>query len=181
MKYLFIAILATLGLAACNQPVKGVNGEVYKSATDYNDYIVGRQTAIMKNVMDFVEVSQTNLDSAGKMLDIYVVDIDKMITEIKGMPAYKGDSTLRDAAVASFGFYKKIFANEYKQLIDIRQSGQAETQEGVDAMNAIVNKISTEEEKYDKDFHNAQRDFASKNNMKLKDNEMQDKIDKMNQ
>jgi hypothetical protein len=164
---------------ACNEPVKGRDGQVYKSASEYNDYIVGRQTTIMKNVMDFVEVSQTNLDSAEKMLDVYIVDLDRIIGQIRDMPAYKGDSALRDAAIASFSFYKKIFGNDYKQLIAIRNSGRAETQEGQDEMNKIVENITREEEKYDREFHNAQRSFADKNNMKLRENEMQDKINKL--
>lgn len=179
MRYLFIALTMLLGLSACNEPVKGRNGQVYKSASEYNDYIVGRQTTIMKNVMEFVEASQTDLDSAEKMLDTYIVDLDKMINEIRDMPPYKGDSALRDAAIASFSFYKKIFGNDYKQLIDIRTSGRAETQEGQDEMNKIVDNITREEEKYDKEFHNAQRSFADKNNMRLRENEMQDKINKL--
>jgi len=180
MKYFFIIIIATCFMA-CNQPVKGRNGEVYKSASQYNDYIVSRQTTIMKKVVDFVQVSQTDLDSAEKMLDKYITDIDRIISDIQAMPPYKGDSTLRDAAVGSFSFYKKIFGNEYKQLINIRRSGEAETEEGAAEMEKIVEFITKEEEKYDKAFHNAQKDFADKNNMRLTENEMQKKIDKLNE
>jgi hypothetical protein len=179
-KLLFAAGILVLAIS-CNQPVKGKNGVVYKSATDYNDFIVNRQTTIMKNVVEFVDASKTDLDSASALLDVYVADIDKMISEIREMPPYKGDSTLRDAAVNSFAFYKQIFSNEYKDLLRLRKSGEAETQEGVDEMNRIVDKITRDEEKYDKAFHNAQRDFAKKNNMRLKDNEMQKEIDKLNQ
>lgn len=176
---LFIPVILMVAIS-CNQPVKGKNGIVYKSATDYNDFIVNRQTTIMKNVVDFVDASKVDLDSASQMLDGFVVDIGKMIDEIRQMPPYKGDSLLRDAAINSFSFYKRIFSNEYKDLLRIRQSGGAETQEGLEEMNRIVDKITREEEKYDKEFHNAQRDFAKKNNMRLKDNEMQKEIDELN-
>lgn len=177
---IFLLIFFLTAFVSCNQPVKGRNGVLYKSASHYNDYIVSRQTAVMKNVMDFVRVSETNLDSAERILDEYVLDLDRIIEEINGMPPYKGDSLLRDAAAATFIFYKRIFSNEYKELIDIRKKGGAFTEEGVTAMNEIVDQITKEEDRYDKAFQNAQRDFAVKNNMKLTDNEMQKQMDKLN-
>ena len=164
---------------ACNQPVKGKNGQVYKSAVQYNDYIIGRQSTLIKNILDLSATAQTNLDSASKMLDRYIVETDSMIVDINGMSPYEGDSTFRNAAIASFAFYKKIFGNEYKQLINIRKNGGDATEEGIAEMNRIVGDITKEEEKYDKSFHNAQKNFADKNNMKLGANEMQKKIDKM--
>jgi hypothetical protein len=113
------------------------------------------------------------------MLDNFVVEIDSMIIDIKGMPPYKGDTSFRDAAIRSFNFYKKAFDNEYKQLIHIRQNGGNTTEEGIAEMNRIVDNITSEEEKYDKAFHNAQKNFADKNHLKLGENKMQEKIDKM--
>jgi hypothetical protein len=179
MKYLVLIIIFASGMAACQQPVKGRNGEVYKSAVQYNNYIVNRQSTIMGDIMEFARVSQTSLDSAGTMLDKYIPDIDVMINDIKGMPPYQGDSSLRDAAVNSFSFYKRIFGNEYKRLIAIRLTAANFADRGVAEMNGIVSQISKEEESYDKVFHNAQRDFAQKNNMSLEENEMQKKMEKM--
>ena len=48
-------------------------------------------------------------------------------------------------------------------------------------MNDIVDKISKEEEKFDKTFRNAQKDFAQKNKMKLIENDLQKKIDEARQ
>jgi len=166
-------------IIACNQSAKGRNGIIYKNAVQYNDYIIGRQSTLIKNVLDFIQVSQTDLDSANKMLDKNINDIKDMLNDIKGMPAYKGDSSLRDAAINLFEFYKNVFGSEYKRILDIRINGEDATTEGVTEMNNIVNKITKEEEGYDKAFHNAQQDFAEKNHIKLGENEMQKKIDKM--
>jgi hypothetical protein len=179
-RLLFIPFIISFFIS-CNEPVKGRNGELYRSASQYNDYIVSRQSKVMKNVMDFVSVSETNLDSAEKMLDVYILQMDEVIKEIGGMPPYKGDSALRDAAKATFVFYRQIFGKEYKEIIAIRREGGAFTEEGVAEMDGIVERISREEEGYDKAFHNAQKDFAVKNNMKLTDNEMQKQIDKLNE
>jgi hypothetical protein len=170
----------TVNVLACKQSVKGTNGVTYKSPVQYNDYIVGRQTTLMKNIVDFSKASEVNLDSAGKMLDSYVIETSNMINEIKGMPPYNGDSSLRDAAVRTFSFYKKVFEDDYKQIIRLNIDGESNTEEGTEKIKKIIEDISKEEEKLDKAFHNAQREFANKNNMKLMENTMQKKVNDLN-
>jgi hypothetical protein len=174
------AIIVTLifGVIACNQPAKGKNGVSYKSAVEYNDYIVGRQTKLMQHVLDFAKAADNNLDSAQNMLDKYISETAETVEQIKGMPAYKGDTSLRDAATRSFEFYKNVFQNDYSRIIAIRKKGADMTEEDVKDMQAIVDKITREEEGFDKSFHNAQKNFADRNNMKLIENEMQKKFDK---
>jgi hypothetical protein len=178
-KILFVLLLGT-GFIACKESAKGTNGITYKSPVQYNDYIVGRQTTLMKNIVDFSDMAQNNPDSAEKMLDAYSAETATMIKEIKGMPPYRGDSSLREAAIGTFSFYKKIFEDDYKQILQINKEGGGTTEEGADKLNSIIDKISKEEEKLDKTFHNAQSAFAKKNNMKLIENEMQKKVDDLN-
>jgi hypothetical protein len=181
-KRLFFPFLIGFILAACNSAVKGKNGVTYKSAVQYNDYIVTRQSSLIKNVLEFSKIAQTDLDSAESKLRSYVAEADKMIEEIKGMPPYKGDSALRDAAVSSFSFYKRVFEKDYMDILEIKKKGPENiTEEDMQQANAIVEKISKEEEGYDKRFHEAQQRYADKNNMKLADNKMQKEIDKINQ
>jgi hypothetical protein len=176
LSVLFVTLV--FGISACNKPLKGKNGVTYKSAVQYNDYIVSRQTKLMQNILNFSKAAEIDLDSAEKMLARYVTETAANVEEIKGMPAYKGDSSLRDAAVRSFGFYKKVFGDDYSRIIQIRKKGEDITSEDITEMSDIVEKITKEEEGYDKAFHNAQKNFADKNKMKLMENEMQKKFDK---
>ena len=176
MKRFLLLIFVLAGFVSCKSPAKGKNGEVYKTPVQYNDYIVGRQTTLLKNIMEFAKVAQIDLDSADKMLNGYVKQTNDMIEDLRGMPPYKGDSALRDAAINSFTFYRKAFDEYYREIIKLRKEG-GEDQET--AINEIVEKLSADEEKYDKTFHNAQKDFAKKNKMRLMDNEMQKEIDDM--
>ena len=162
---------------ACNKPVRGTNGITYKNAVAYNDYIVGRQNILIKNVLKFGEAAQVNLDSAQALLDKFIPETEVMISELKVMPAWKGDSSLRNAAVKSFAFYKRVFEKDYRRILEIRKDENA-TEEDISELNQIIESISKEEEKFDKDLHNAQRDFAQKNKMKLVGNDLQKKIDK---
>lgn len=180
MKKLSILFLITIAFVACKESVKGENGVTYKDPAQYNDYIVSRQTSLVKKIMDWSQVAQTNLDSAAKMLALYDNQTTVMIDEIKGMPAYKGDSSLKQAAIKSFTFYKRIFSEDYKRLLDIKKDGSDMTEEGAAEMNSIVNKLSRDEEVLDRAFQLAQKNFAAKHKMKLMDNEAQDKIDKIN-
>jgi hypothetical protein len=173
-----ILIILFLGMIACNQPSVGRNGVAFKSAVQYNDYIVNRQAKHIQNVLDFAKAAGKDLDSAEKMLDKFSGETATIIEELSGMPAYKGDSSLRDAAVSIFNFYKKVFQIDYPRIIRIRKKGDEMTNEELKEMKDIVGRITRDEEGYDKSFHNTQKDFADKNNIKVTENEMQKKFEK---
>ena len=178
MKRILLLPLIGLLLISCkSEPPRGANGVVYKNAVQYNDYIVSRQTTLMKNIMSFVDVAQGDLDSAEILLDKYVKETGRMITEIKGMPPFKGDSSLRDAASDIFGFYKKIFDQDYRNIIHIRQGENGVSAEADAEIAKIVSRIEEEEKGFDNRFQGAQKTFARKNNMKLVDNDLQKEFD----
>lgn len=179
MKKILILILVTAVLVACKEGVKGNNGVTYKNPQAYNDYIISRQTSLVQKVLDFSKVVETSLDSADQFLDSYEKQAGAMLEDIKGMPPYREDSTLRDAAIQSFTFYKKVFGIDYKRLVEIKKTGEDETAEGVTEMKTIIDTLSKEEEKLDKRFHKAQQEFAKKNNMKLMDNDLQNQVEKL--
>jgi hypothetical protein len=179
MKSLALGLLLS-SLIACLPGVKGKNGVVYKSAVQYNNYIVERQNKIIQQVMQFARVSDTNLDSASALLDLVLNDVSVFIEDISGMPAYKKDTALRNSAVALFTFYADIFKNDYKQIIAIRQKDEFMTEEDLRQINEIVHNLSRREEQYDKRFQLAQKNFAKKNNMTLGENKMQKRLEEMN-
>lgn len=175
MKKYLLTLTALVGiLVSCKQDQpRGANGITYKNAVEYNDYIVSRQSRLKKNIMSFVQVAQSDLDSAERMLDIYVKETGTMVTELKGMPAFKGDSTLRDAAVSIFGFYRKIFDKDYRDILHLRSEQDGTNPEIEEQIQRIVKKVEEEEKGFDERFQGAQKAFARKNKMKLIENEMQ--------
>ena len=52
------------------------------------------------------------------------------------------------------------------------------TNEELKEMKDIVDQITRDEKGYDKSFHDTQKNFADKNNIKLTENEMQKKFEK---
>lgn len=175
-KYLILFVIAIAALVSCTESEKGKNGITYKTAVQYNDYIVNRQTTLIKYILEFSKMADSNLDTAGMALKKYAGQAEQMIEEVKGMPAYKGDSALRNAAVNSFIFYKKLFELEYLDLLNLRKKNTVMSSEDVAEANSIVDRIGKEEEILDKGFQNAQKAFAKKNKMKLMDNKVQEEI-----
>ena len=179
VRTIYLLLLIVL-FAACKQTVRGRNGIVYDSPSEYNDYIISRQTAIIKNILALGNTAESDIDSAYSMLDKYTNEASAVINEIKSMPPYKGDSSLRDAAVNSFSFYRKLFNESYKRVLYVRLAGNDVTDEGAAEIVAIMDKIKREEEVLDKKLHNAQRDIADKFKMRMRENEIQKEIDEDN-
>lgn len=169
MKRFILGIsIGAFSFLSCNlEQARGPNGIVYKSAREYNDYIVNHQKEIINQIRQLSKMVDSDLDSAQRIRDNAVNNIDVAISEVKGMPAYKGDTTLRNAAINSFSFYKKIFSNEYQQIILVFKKGLPASSEDAALIKNINYEISIEEEKFDKSLHNAQKEFARQNHMQL--------------
>ena len=169
-------MVVAIGFMACNSPEKGENGVTYKTPVEYNDYIIGKQTILLEKIMKFADAAKVDLDSADKLLDKYALEATDVLKDIKGMPGFRKDTTFRQAAVNSFTFYKKLFGESYKRVLSIRREGGDETEAGAAEIMGIMDSIKREEEIHDKRLHNAQKDFASRFKMKMRDNEIQKEI-----
>jgi hypothetical protein len=113
-------------------------------------------------------------------LDGYGKEVQKNIEDIKGMPAYKGNTEFRDAAIALLGFYERLFKEDYKKIAEVRAAApdnnltEAQAQE----ITQVAEKLSADEKTFDNRFQKAQRDFAKEHKMRILENELQKKIDK---
>lgn len=179
-KIMLLSLTAMFFLISCKDKTSvGANGVRYKSPVEYNDYIVTKQAGVIKKVLNFSKVSQTNLDSAEAMLDGFIKDVDGLITDIKGMPPYKGDSSLRDASVSLFKFYKRTFDKEYRDIIHLRKEQDGTSVEIEDRIQALAKGVTEEEKELESKFKVAQKKFAESNNMRIRENELQKEIDKL--
>ena len=166
-----------VSVAACTSGVKGKNGIVYKDAAQYNQYIMDNQKDVIAIMLEFGRVIKIDLDSADKVLDRGVETTREALNNLKGMPPFKGDSLFRNTAIESFEFYQDVMSNEYKHIITIRRKGVDKTTADLTFLQNLPDKIGRREERYDKNFHNAQKAFADRNHLKLVRNEMQDKVE----
>jgi adenylate cyclase class IV len=65
-------------------------------------------------------------------------------------------------------------------MVAIRKKGDHITVEDVQRLDAIQARLTEEETERDKHFQNAQQEFAERNNLRLRTNEIQEKIDEAN-
>jgi hypothetical protein len=166
MKWILPLIIAVV-FTACDQSVKGRNGEIYRSATDYNNYIIERQKKVSGYIISFYSQLNKNPDSARIVLEKGLAFANKSLDEIKNMPSYKDDSSFRHSAINSFVFYKRLFESDYLVILSLHNKGAGITENDPQAEQKILDKIIKDEDQIDKDLHNRQRDFAEKNHMKL--------------
>lgn len=158
--------------------VEGTNGEAYKNAIQYNDFIVNKQTEVAKQIMQFAAESQTDLNTAEQTINQAVSKVSQTITAIEGMPDWKGNTALRDSALSLFRFYKTIFSDDYRRIIAMQKDGTVSQEEKTEYYQ-ITQKINSSEAKLDAGFKTAQKDFALQNGFKVATNELQGKIDEM--
>lgn len=167
-KLLGLLCVSTLIFTACTPPVKGKNDVTYKNAVQYNDYIVQKQDDVIKLIDKFKIVSDSGVAEVNGFLTEATNKVDKMITDVEGMPEWKGSSGLRDRAVAMFKYYKSIFNVSYKRLVEISGDGEITTDEEKE-QEIILTKLESDGTPIEDSFIAAQKEFASKNNMKLEE------------
>lgn len=177
--YVKLLLLLSL-LQACKEPLKAKDGTVFKSPSDYNEYIISRQTRIIRNIIELGKLIEQHPDTAALYLGKYALQTDTVISDLRGMPPFKTDSAFRDAAIRSFTFYRSLFNEHYPRLLKVRMEGGSNTEEGINEIMEVTDKVKREEEQLDKQLHRTQRDFAERFDMKMRPNAIQKEMEKKN-
>lgn len=165
--YLFI-IAAVVITAACGKKL---------TATEYNNKIINEQSKVLDLVLDFnAKIDQDSFAQARILLDKTGVQCDSSIKTIEALGDFDGDSAFKNAAIDLFKFYKRVFAQDYKELLDIVEMSEP-TEEDYLHAEEIVKKIEDEEKVVDDKIQLTQKAFADKHNVKITDNSLQEKID----
>jgi hypothetical protein len=163
-------IVAALGAIGCEKKL---------TATEYNNKIINEQSKVLDLVLEFTaKVDSSDMKGARALLDITGVQCDSSIKIIEAMGPFEEDASFKDAAIDLFKFYKRAFAQDYKELLDIIEKEEP-TMDDLDRINTIVEKVGDEEKVVDDKIQTAQKAFADKHNVKITDNSLQDKIDNL--
>lgn len=170
---LFIAFLLIA------RPLAAQEVNPYASAVDYNDYIVNAQNDIGQAMIGFNEVfasAEVDEETANRSFNHLLSVIEESVSKLEALKDYQGNTELRDASRALFGFYKRVVENEYKELMGLMLKPEFTTQDE-ERLYELMNKISTEEGSYDDAFEKAQTAFAAQHGFQLGENELQKEID----
>lgn len=165
MKKTFVFLFIVLSFIACKQ-AKGPNGVVYATVSQYNDYIISRQAYILKSFKNMADMISSDKNLALNMLSIASQKSLETAKEVEGMPAWKGNTNFRDKAVDMFNYYGKTYSTDFKELIQLASNPEiTETQRA--ALKEKGDAIDQEEEKMNKAFLDAQKEFSAANNLRL--------------
>ncbi len=168
-KYFLIPVIVIL-LAGCKtKNTVGAKGVAYKTALEYNEYIIHLQMDMKKDITEYTDAANVSIDEADKSLDKIINDASIKLKEIEGMPAFNGDTAFRNAAIALFSFYKTSFSNDFKEMHQLQRKVAAGTatddvQEKLDKFEDVV---SEKEAPLDAKFQETQAKFAKENNLTL--------------
>lgn len=150
----------------------------FSTPVEYNDYIINLQTIIGEKIIAFNEELNSETSTYESLLPYHRALVETSadaVAKTKAMPAYEGNTDLRDYALALFEFYYKTFGNEYLEMIKI--IFQSEMNEAdLARLTELLELVTSSETTIDNNFQAAQRAFAAQHNMTLSENELQEQL-----
>lgn len=156
-------------------PVVGIAQKITDPVL-YNDKIVDYQNNIgyaMVAMNEHIGMDGSTLSSSEELRLNLLKIIKESIVGVNKMESFDGNDDLRKAGLALFKFYEQAVSIDYKEAISILYKEDL-SEDDVSALEAIAAKITADESEYDIAFEDAQVAFASKHNIDLEKNELQE-------
>lgn len=151
----------------------------FKTAVEYNDYIVQQQNLIGTQIIKFNEEMGKEGATATSVQPYYekLLSINKTAIEnVSKMPGFENNVALRDAVLELLKFYERTFSVDYKKIIDLVFSKNLDDA-AIGEINRLLEKITSEEKPYDEKFAAAQASFAKQYNFELIENELNEEFE----
>jgi hypothetical protein len=144
----------------------------YDNPGDYMDHI-GKANQVLTEKYLFYLSGMSHGKSARKVekrRQEVLTAISDTRYDIQGMPAYKGDKTLRDTTVAYLKMLNSVFNEDYGKIVNMEEIAE----QSYDAMEAYMLAQQKANEKLNEASarqHKMEKQFAAKYNVNLIDNE----------
>lgn len=157
--------------------------QTFSSAKEYNDYIVDVQVSIGEKMLAFNDIvgdENSTLEYAISELNAIVKFADDQIAKASKITPFEKNTELKESALALFRFYRQILHEDYRKMVTIYFDPNL-NEASLAEMQAILDDITEREKPLDARFQIAQEAFASKYNLELLENELQEEIDEINE
>jgi hypothetical protein len=170
-----------LSIAVCFVVVLCLANCGSSAAINYNDQIVDYQGKIIEKMIalsgTFEKGNPAVMEAKLKALQL---QIDDSLAGLKQMKDFKGNTRLRDGAIALVEFYQSIAGTEYPEIINILNLGIGNvTESEKQRLLEIQADITKREAEFDNELQAAQKEFALVYGIDIKANKYQEKIDQM--
>src|SRR4029078_3385667 len=146
--------------------------QVYETPVDYMDHISKANMTITEKYL--VYLSGMSHGKSARKVEKRRIELVQLISntrfDIRGMPPYKGDKTLRDTTVAYLKILNNIFNEDYGKIVNMEEIAE----QSYDMMEAYMLAQEKANEKLKEAMtkqYDTQVRFAEKNNIKLIDGE----------
>ena len=152
------------------------NTEEVNAAAAYSDSIIHQQ----ENIIQYLMVLNKDIAMLDSVEIIHSYDelrtqTGESLQQVEDMEPFKGDNSLRSAALDLFQFYHDIFNNEYEEIIGILLKGQDSiTEADLAVIDSVSTTIEVREKQFDEKFKQVHEDFAKKHNLILKKREREE-------
>lgn len=154
-----LATLSLLFLASCNSTSQ-------MTAAEYNDLIVNEQQLILKEMRQFNNDDGSNVERIEQKRLKIITQCDSSISKIEKLEDFDGNTSLKNAALELFTFYKTVCDTEYKEMIAI-MSKSLITKEDIEKLKLSQEKNKQVELKLDMQLEKAQNEFAKEQGIKI--------------
>jgi hypothetical protein len=160
---LFLFLLGSWLVTAAQTPS-------FKTAVEYNNYIVALQTKVGESISNFSKaVESMDLSRSTTLRENIVAVANDGLVKLKSLPAYKGNSSFKNASIRLFEFYKSCAQTEYKELVSLILGDQQKLAVSTERVNQLVAEITNKEKKLDESYLSEQKQFAKDNDFGLTD------------
>ena len=147
-----------------------LHAQDFDTPVKYMDVISKQQENISKRYMAYTSASahgkrEKKVDALrSKLMD----EIQEARMNISSLPSYKGDKNYRDTAVNFLKFYFNVMNDDYKKIINMEEIAEQSYDE-MEAYLLLEEKIQDKLTEANRKMSDAQKQFASKNNVNLID------------
>ncbi|MCU0444435.1 MAG: hypothetical protein MUE85_05905 [Microscillaceae bacterium] len=148
-------------------------GAKAQTAQEYTDQILAIQAQIINDNIHYITKSLNDHKAHQNEVErkAILVHLNQAIAQVKALPAYKGDNSLREAALEVFNHYKETYQLDIKKADSLEINGKSP----YNAMKVYFDLQNRAEEKLvktGKKFINVQKSFARRHNLVRQTDEM---------
>jgi len=144
------------------------SAQTYETAVQYLDYINNANQELTTKYL--VYLSAASHGKSVRKVEKRRIDVVNSINQAKynilGMPAWKGDKSLKDTTVAYLRILNNVFNDDYGKIVDMEEIAE----QSYDMMEAYLLAQEKANEKLNEASqkqHEMQKEFAAKNNITL--------------
>jgi hypothetical protein len=158
-----VSVCLLIVFPSCSQRKAKAGDREFYSAIEYNDFIVDQQNQVIQKMVSLTNSYDEGTPAEVKMnFNNLVKQAEQCSANIDQLSDFDGDSTLKREARNLFGFYNRIFHNEYKKMVDIFLKGPNASDSDIVELNTIVQDVRKKEDSLNQKLGNVQVAFARK-------------------